>query len=70
MAFHSLEPWGCEAEDYRAALPAAVTANVWRGKGAPVSPGDMVPDREGGGRVGRGKTDEELAEACRVALGG
>ena len=48
MAFFSLEPWGTEVEDWRAALVASVIANVNRDpkKGKVFQPTDFMPRYE------------------------
>jgi hypothetical protein len=44
QAFDDLEPIGGDADDYRAALAAAVTFNVNRGPNTPVKhPLDLIP---------------------------
>ena len=48
MAFFSIEPWGCEVEDARAALIAATIANVNRDpkkRRRPYSIADFMPRR-------------------------
>ncbi len=47
LAFYGLEPWGCQVEDLRAAMPTAATINANRVKGKPVAPADLIPDRDG-----------------------
>lgn len=45
MAYAQLEPWGCNQEDWRAALITAAVQNQWVGKDdRPVRPQDLMPD--------------------------
>lgn len=49
MAFFSLEPWGCEVEDWRFAMLASVIANVNRDPKKhrkPFEPRDFLPQRD------------------------
>ena len=48
MAFFSLEPWGTEVEDWRAAMIAATVANGYRDpkrRRKPYEPKDFMPKR-------------------------
>jgi len=49
MAFFSLEPWGTEVEDWRAAMIAATVANGYRDpkrRRKPYEPSDFMPRHE------------------------
>ena len=49
MAFFSLEPWGTEVEDWRAAMIAATVANGYRDpkrRRKPYEPKDFMPRYE------------------------
>ncbi len=43
MAYCTLEPFGEERADYRAAMGVAATYNVWSGKGQEIDPADVMP---------------------------
>lgn len=44
-AYYNLEPFGGEADDYRAAIGASTFANVYRKKGSKaLGPSDFTPD--------------------------
>lgn len=48
MAFFSLEPWGCEVEDWRFGMLASVVANANRDakkRRQPYEPQDFMPKR-------------------------
>jgi len=65
MGFYLLEPWGCEVEDWRAAMIAATTRNVFRGpKDRPSEPKDFMPKR--GPLVVREQTIEEQEAILRM----
>lgn len=62
-AYYRLEPFGCEADDYRAALVCAVTANASRGKGGrSASPKDFMPRW---GRPPEEQTPEQMLAVLR-----
>jgi|TARA_R100001530_G_scaffold41605_1_gene31811 hypothetical protein len=44
IAFWRLDPWGEERADLRSGIIAAVTANVWSGKGRKAKPADFMPN--------------------------
>lgn len=49
MAFFSLEPWGCEVEDWRFGMLASVFANTNRDpkkRRKPYEPKDFIPQRD------------------------
>lgn len=49
MAFFSLEPWGCEVDDWRFGMLASVIANANRDpkrQRKPFRPQDFIPQRE------------------------
>jgi len=69
MAFFSLEPWGTEVEDWRAAMVASVIANVNRDpkKRKPYEPKDFMPRYE---PQVQEQSWEEQARLLALALGG
>jgi len=67
MGFHLLEPWGCEVEDWRAAMIAATVANGYRDpkrRRKPYEPKDFMPQR--GPLVVKEQTVEEQEAILRM----
>jgi len=67
MAFFSLEPWGTEVEDWRAAMIAATVANGYRDpkrRRKPYEPKDFMPQR--GPLVVKEQTVEEQEAILRM----
>lgn len=65
MGFYLLEPWGCEVEDWRAAMVAATIRNVFRGPNTrAVEPKDLMPRR--GPLVIKEQTVEEQEAILRM----
>lgn len=64
LAFYRLEPWGCDPDDWRAALVASVTANAAGGKkgGKPFKTSEFIP-RRGSPALRR---SQALAESRRM----
>lgn len=67
MAFFSLEPWGCEVEDWRFGMLASVIANVNRDKKKqrkPFEPQDFMPQRNT--KVETQKEEQTWEEQARI----
>ena len=63
MAFFSLEPWGCETEDWRFGMLASVIANANRDpkrRRRPYEPKDFMPQRRT--QPAESQTSEEQAQ--------
>ena len=68
MAYYSLEPFGEERADLRSGIVAAVTANVWRGKGRAAQPKDFM--RDFGKPTAQRMSTQELMARWKVATAG
>jgi len=67
IAFHSLEPWGEERADLRAAIVASTIANVNRAKGQPAfKVADFMPEFD---RAARRQTPEQMQMILRSMAG-
>jgi len=66
LAFYRLEPWGCEREDWRAALVSATAANYSGNAKKPLNPSDLMPPQ----RLSKKQRIQQSIAKVRAFLGG